>query len=991
MNNELRIKIWCICFLFIIAVVGLAFIGINCVSEQVVFAEKINVDEKVYPQINIEDDFLDDSIVVVLDKEETFKFIEYSPKNFSGIECIDVRDLMEFTKERVEQQLKAQESNNWKELESCIENNMLIDLNNYRRILKITLKEKSKEAVIKAIDMLMEMPGIKTAEPNYIQKLCADHPNAENLRYQWALDNINVNKAWDRSIGNSSVKVGILDTGIDGMHPDLYYRVVRYLCADFTNDESTVLTPNPTDPEGHGTHVAGIIGAQGIDDGISGVCQDVSLVSLRVFNNGGYNSRVISAIDYAISNNIYILNFSGGGDGAYSSTYKQALLNYPGLFICSAGNDNRDTDLNPHYPSQYTTESNRIISVGAIDSNNTKRASSNFGATTVDLFAPGGAIISTWPTSLISSGYNSIGGTSMATPYVTGVAALMKAYNPLITAEQMKSIIVNNVDYVEALDGLCASNGKLNAGKVLNATFQTKEVFNGFGYEGEEFYWRGKVDMTVNSDVSISGSSMPVFHNNEDLYFEVKEVNSYNLVLVMDGTMTFSLKNSSGTIVQPHTATASVNLLNQSSLSNATFSIDTGNLPVDTYTLTLTSHFTRGPSYYEDHTLNYKFAVNRSIEVMNGFGYLSSWYQWKGNVELSNEYLYSYSKDSSNRYIVNKNNTDLDFEIGTTLAFNAVKEMTGSVTMTLVNSANETVDTHYCSVRVGLVSNVTLSSRTFTINTSDYSNDTYTINLSCTMTRNGTTYNNSASYSFVLSKPSSGGGGSCITTGSLITLADGTQTAVENLTGNEQLLVWDMLNGTFTSAPILFIDSEITTTYDVITLTFSDNTQLEVIDEHAFFDTTLNKYVFLRSDAAQYIGHWFKKQSYDINNDMILTNVQLVSVNISQQITTAYSPVTYGHLCYYVNGMLSMPGNTESFINIFDVDAQTMAYDQTSMAQDIATYGLYTYAEFNSIIPIPELVFNAFNGQYLKIAIGKGITTLDEIQALLERYSVFFE
>ncbi len=237
-------------------------------------------------------------------------------------------------------------------------------------------------------------------------------------------------------------------------------------------------------------------------------------------------------------------------------------------------------------------------------------------------------------------------------------------------------------------------------------------------------------------------------------------------------------------------------------------------------------------------------------------------------------------------------------------------------------------------------------------------------------------------------KPSSS---SCIAEGSLITLADGTQTAVENLTGNEELLVWDMLNGTFTSAPVLFIDTETTTTYDVITLTFSDCTTVEVIDEHAFFDVTLNKYVFLRNDATQYIGHYFKKQSYGINNNMTLENVQLIDVSISQQETTPYSPVTYGHLCYYVNGMLSMPGNTESFINIFDVNPTTMAYDGTGMAQDIATYGLYTYEEFNNIIPIPQLVFDAFNGQYLKVAIGKGITTLEEIQNLLNRYTSFFE
>jgi len=281
----------------------------------------------------------------------------------------------------------------------------------------------------------------------------------------------------------------------------------------------------------------------------------------------------------------------------------------------------------------------------------------------------------------------------------------------------------------------------------------------------------------------------------------------------------------------------------------------------------------------------------------------------------------------------------------------------------------------------GTINNIARSGYTFSAwyTTSDYS---------------GTSYSNIAGAPndvTLYAKYTSNSSGSCITTGSLITLADGTQTAVENLTGNEQLLVWDMLNGTFTSAPILFIDSEITATYDVITLTFSDGTQVDVIDEHAFFDTTLNKYVFLRSDAAQYIGHYFKKQSYDMNNNMMLVNVQLIDVSISQQVTMAYSPVTYGHLCYYVNGMLSMPGNTESFINIFDVDAQTMAYDQTSMAQDISTYGLYTYEEFSSIIPIPELVFNAFNGQYLKVAIGKGITTLQEIQNLLNRYMSFFE
>lgn len=231
---------------------------------------------------------------------------------------------------------------------------------------------------------------------------------------------------------------------------------------------------------------------------------------------------------------------------------------------------------------------------------------------------------------------------------------------------------------------------------------------------------------------------------------------------------------------------------------------------------------------------------------------------------------------------------------------------------------------------------------------------------------------------------------SCVAEGSLITLADGSRVAVENLTGNEDLLVWNMLTGQFDVAPILFIDSDPVSSYEIIKLTFSDGTFVKVIDEHAFFDMTLNKYVFLRNDAAQYIGHTFNKQTVGENGENVWAAVTLTDVTVYTETTTAWSPVTYGHLCYYVNGMLSMPGATEGFINIFEVDPTTMKYDEAQMAEDIAEYGLYTYEEFNEIIPLPEVVFNAFNGQYLKVSIGKGLITLDEIRALIERYSAVF-
>ena len=230
---------------------------------------------------------------------------------------------------------------------------------------------------------------------------------------------------------------------------------------------------------------------------------------------------------------------------------------------------------------------------------------------------------------------------------------------------------------------------------------------------------------------------------------------------------------------------------------------------------------------------------------------------------------------------------------------------------------------------------------------------------------------------------------SCVAEGSLITLADGTQVAVEDLTGDEMLLVWNMKTGTFDAAPILFIDNHARTSYSVINLYFSDGTSVKVIDEHAFWNSSLNRYTFLRSDAAKYIGDSFNKQTTDANGNMTWSNVELVDVVLTNEVTTAWSPVTYSHLCYYVNGMLSMPGGTTGLINIFDVNAETMTIDIDAYNADIAEYGLFTYEEFAELYPVSEMVFNAFDAQYFKVAIGKGILTFEMIEDLLITYGEF--
>ncbi len=232
---------------------------------------------------------------------------------------------------------------------------------------------------------------------------------------------------------------------------------------------------------------------------------------------------------------------------------------------------------------------------------------------------------------------------------------------------------------------------------------------------------------------------------------------------------------------------------------------------------------------------------------------------------------------------------------------------------------------------------------------------------------------------------------SCVAQGTLVTLADGSQVPVESLTGNERLLVWNLKTGRFDTAPILFIDSEPAKVYEIINLYFSDGTHVKVIDEHAFWDFNLNKYVYLRSDASNYIGHYFNKQVVDENGNRVWTRVQLVNVTITEEYTTAWSPVTYEHLCLYVNGMLSMPGGIEGLVNTYEVDATTMKIDQALYLQDVQTYGLFTYEEFYELYQVPREMFEAVGGENLKVAIGKGYIGYQTIAQLIERYAVFFE
>jgi hypothetical protein len=221
----------------------------------------------------------------------------------------------------------------------------------------------------------------------------------------------------------------------------------------------------------------------------------------------------------------------------------------------------------------------------------------------------------------------------------------------------------------------------------------------------------------------------------------------------------------------------------------------------------------------------------------------------------------------------------------------------------------------------------------------------------------------------------------CLVSGTLITMADGSTKKVEDVKAGDLLLVWNLQTGEAEASPCMFNDSEKSDLIEVIQLKFSDGTLVEMVGDHGFFNVTLMKYVYIKTlfDARSYIKHNFLKSDG--------TQVYLVDATTDIRYTATYSPCTYKHLCLYANGILSMPGATESFTNIFKINPETFAYDPASMSEDIEAFGLFTPEDFQDLIP--EQVFHAFQGQFLKVSISKGLTSMEEIAKLVERYGAF--
>jgi subtilisin family serine protease len=249
-------------------------------------------------------------------------------------------------------------------------------------------------SVPSAIAELKSNPAVAYAEPNWIYHAEAT-PNDPRYSQLWGLAKINAPAAWNTTTGSGGVTVGVVDTGIATDHLDLAANVVPGY--DYVQGDT-----DPRDYNGHGTHVAGTIGARGNNAiGVTGVNWQVSLMPVRVLDGSGSgsNTNVTAGLTYACTHGATIVNASLGGTG-YSTPMRDAIAACPNtLFVVAAGNDGANDDTTPHYPCNYGAAPDNlpnVICVAATDSNDNLASFSNYGAS-VDLAAPGVEIASTWP------------------------------------------------------------------------------------------------------------------------------------------------------------------------------------------------------------------------------------------------------------------------------------------------------------------------------------------------------------------------------------------------------------------------------------------------------------------------------------------------------------------------------------------------------------------------------------------------------------------
>ncbi len=360
----------------------------------------------------------------------------------------------------------------------------------------LQLLELDDTPVREAVDDLEADPQVAYAEPNFLRSTAAT--NDPYFGMLWGLENTgqevngatgvpdadaDVPEAWELTTGSPSVTTAVVDTGVDMSHPDFGAAIWRNpgesggeaetngvdddrngLVDDWRGWDWAADDNDPADVYGHGTHVAGTIGARADETGVVGVNREGMLIPLRVLGDDGSGTvaDVIEGYRYAAGQGAEIVNASLAGAWA-SQAERDAIAAAPNtLFVVAAGNggidgvgDNNDTA--PVYPCSYAL--NNVLCVAATNQNDQVAVFSNYGANSVDLGAPGTNVLSDYP----GGRYRYLNGTSMATPHVAGAAGLVWAARPEATVAEVKQALLDGVDPVASLAGRTVSGGRLNA------------------------------------------------------------------------------------------------------------------------------------------------------------------------------------------------------------------------------------------------------------------------------------------------------------------------------------------------------------------------------------------------------------------------------------------------------------------------------------------------------------------------------------------------
>jgi thermitase len=357
------------------------------------------------------------------------------------------------------------------------------------------------------------LPEVEYAEPNFqiraepldarsingrfVSTVAQGGPNDPLLAEQWGLINtgqregradadISATAAWAKTQGSRKVVVAVLDSGVDYTHPDLsnnmwkrpadmemYFDRQLGVVDDYDGFSAVDRARDPMDENGHGTHCAGIVGAEGDNNlGIAGVNWQVEIMPLKFMGRGGFGTTkdAIEAINYVIARksegvNIRVISASWGSRS--KSKALEDVIRKAGeadiLFVAASGNDSEDADRTPHFPANYKLPN--VISVAALDRRDELASFSNYGAKNVHIAAPGKEILSTW----LDGGFEEHSGTSMATPFVAGVAALVLSVEPNLSTKELRARLLDSVDHLDTLRGKVSSGGRINAARAVGA------------------------------------------------------------------------------------------------------------------------------------------------------------------------------------------------------------------------------------------------------------------------------------------------------------------------------------------------------------------------------------------------------------------------------------------------------------------------------------------------------------------------------------------